>query len=118
MVGALLVLPSVLGLALSLVRSTLGVPDLYEVMFSSPLFRIAASASLFLGAPLAVFLNLLAISHLSVTRSPGSVATVVTFKLTLWHVVVLAVAFAVTTLFYGHLVADGLACWRGVQSAC
>ncbi len=116
--GALLVLPGALALLFGLLKYPFGFAYLYDVAFASSTFILLATASLFLGTPLALLLNFLVILHLSFARQPAGLSTSVTLEPTLWHLLVLGVAFLVAAAFFGHLVADGLACLGGVKSAC
>lgn len=118
MIGVLLVLPGALALLIGLSRYPLGLPNLYDVAFASSAFVLLATASLFLGTPLALLLNILAILRLSFTRQPDGISTSVALEPTLVHLLVLGIAFLVAAAFFGHLVADGLACFYGGKSAC
>jgi hypothetical protein len=117
-IGALLVLPGALALLFGMLKYPFGFAYLYDTAFASSVFVNLATASLFLGTPLALLLNILAVLHLSLTRQSDGIATSVTLEPTLVHLVVLGVAFLVASAFFGHLVADGFACFRGVRSAC
>jgi hypothetical protein len=117
-IGALLVLPGALALLFGMLKYPFGLAYLYDAAFSSSFFVTLATASLFLGTPLALLLNILAILRLSLIRQPDGISTSVTLEPTLWHLLVLGVAFLVAAAFFGHLVADGFACFRGVKSAC
>ncbi len=117
-VGILLVLPSVLALGFGALKYNLGLPYLYDAAFASSVFVTLATASLFLGTPLALLLNLLAITRLRSTRQPSSISTSMTLKPTLGHLLILGVALLMAAAFFGHLIADGLACFYGRKSAC
>ncbi len=117
-VGALLVLPGVLAVAFGVLKYNLGFPNLYDPAFASSAFVFLAKVSLFLGTPLALLLNVLTVLHLRWNRQPDGISTSVTLEPTLMQLLVLVVAFLVTAVFFGHLVVDGFACFRGVKSAC
>jgi hypothetical protein len=117
-VGALLVMPGALALMIGLSRYPLGLPYLYDAAFASSAFVLLASASLFLGTPLALLLNILAILRVSLTQQPDGISTSVSLEPTLVHLLVMGVALLVAAVFFGHLVADGLACFYGIKSAC
>ncbi len=118
MIGVLLVLPGLLALLFGWLKYNLGLPTMYDTAFSSAIFVTLATASLFLGTPLALVLNLFPILRLSFTRQPDGVTTAVTVEPTLWQVLILGVAFLIAAAFFGHLVADAFACFRGLKSAC
>lgn len=117
-IGAILVLPAALALGFGALKFNLGWPYWYDAAFSSSVFVVLASASLFLGTPLALLLNFLAILRMSLVRRDGRITTSVTLEPTLWHLVILGFAFNLSALFFGHLFVDALACFRGVKSAC
>ena len=56
--GALLVLPGALAMLMGGISQALGIPLLHDAAFSSSIFVALATASLFVGAPLALLLNL------------------------------------------------------------
>ena len=102
-IGTLLVLPGALGLVLALLKSNLGMPNLYNAAFSSAAFVVLAKVSLFLGTPLALLSNLLAIIHVRVARQHSGISTSVTLEPTLAHLPVLAIALLVLAFFFGLL---------------
>jgi len=63
-------------------------------------------------------LNLIPILHLTFRHQSDKVAASVTVEPTVWQLLILGVAFLIAALFFGHLVADGVACFHGVKSAC
>lgn len=117
-IGVLLVLPSVLALGFGALEYNLGLAYPYDAAFASSAFVFLATGSLFLGTPLALFLNVVAITRLHLIRQPGGISTSLTLKPTLGHLLVLGIAFLIAAAFFGHLVADGVACFYGVKSAC
>ncbi len=118
MVGALLVLPGALALVIGLSRYPLGLPYLYDAAFSSTAFITLATASLFMGTPLALLLNILAVIRLSLIRQPSGLTTSLTLEATILNLTVLGIAVMVVGVWFGHLAADGLACFYGVKSDC
>ncbi len=102
-VGAILVLPGALALLFGVLKYPLGLAYFYDAAFSSSVFVTFATASLFLGTPLALLLNILAILRLSLTRQSDGIFTSVTLEPTLWHLLVLGVACLVAVAFFGHL---------------
>jgi hypothetical protein len=117
-VGMILVLPSVLALGLGALKDSLGLAYPYDAAFASSRFVLLATGALFLGTPLALLLNMLAITRWHLMRQPSGLSTALTLKPTLGHLVVLGMAFLVAAAFFGHFVADGVACFYGVKSAC
>jgi hypothetical protein len=117
-VGALLVAPAAIALLAAVLGAQLGFPSISDAIGQNPGLALIVKASLFVGAPLAVVLCLLPIMHWSLSRAEGKIATSLVFKPTFVHLVIGGIALLVVTVFFGHLVADEFACWRGITSAC
>jgi hypothetical protein len=117
-VGALLVAPAMITLLAGFLRAQLGFPSLFDAISLNSALSLIVAASLFLGAPIAVILSLLPIMHWSLSRAEGKIATSLVFKPTFAHLVIGGAALLVAAVFFGHLVADEFACWRGITSAC
>jgi hypothetical protein len=71
-----------------------------------------------LGVLLALAIVLAARLKLAVSRSPWSWQLALTLRLTAIEAGVVGISGALLVLFTGHLLADALACARGVQTAC
>ena len=117
-VGALLVLPAFLALAAGFLRAQLGVPGVFDAVSRTPALSLVVLLSLFAGAPLAVLINLLPIVKLGLKRDDDEIAATLALTPNLVELGLLVIALAVAGVFFGHLVADQVACWRGIASAC
>ncbi len=118
-VSVLLVAPLAIALVAGASHEATGLTLLPAGLPNTVVSSLALALSAFLGPPLAVLMNLVAMSHVSLSRSrheriSGEIA--MTFGVLQGIVVVLAVLLAVA--FYGHLLADAFACANGVRSAC
>jgi hypothetical protein len=71
-----------------------------------------------LGVLLALATVLAVRLKLAFARSPGSWRLALTLRLTAIEALVLGIGGALLVLFVGHLLADALACARGVHTAC
>jgi hypothetical protein len=117
-VSAVLVAPAAFGLIAGVLRAQAGVAAPFDLISGTPALSAIIAASLFVGAPLAVLMNLLPILRFSLQRQDGKLSTTVALKPNLLQLAVLVVAVGVAGVFFGHLVADELACLRGIKSAC
>jgi hypothetical protein len=116
--GALLVAPAMITLIAGVLRAQLGLPSLFDAISQNPALSLIVAVSLFLGAPVAVILSVLPIMHWSLSRAEGKIGTSLVFKPTFAHLVIGGIALLVVAVFFGHLIADEFACWRGITSAC
>jgi hypothetical protein len=82
----------------------------------APWVTVLAAATL--GALLALGILLAARLRLAASHSDGSWRLAVTLRLTTVETLALGIAAGLIALFVVHLLADGFACARGVQSAC
>ncbi len=114
--GIVLVLPGALVLAGSILEQFLRIAWLYDIAMAMP--AIIPALSLFVGAPLALLLNILPIVPLALVRQDGKISAGLTVTPNLVQLLLIVVALGVAGVFFGHLVADGLACFRGIKSAC
>lgn len=117
-VGALLVTPAAIAMCAAVLRAQLGLPSAFDAISLNPTLSLIVTASLFLGAPLAVILCFLPMMQWHLSRGEGKVVTGLVFKPTLVHLVIGGVALLVVAVFFGHLIIDEFACWRGITSAC
>lgn len=116
--GALLIAPASITLLAGVLRAQLGIPSLFDTISRNPALSLIVAGSLFLGAPIAALLSILPIMHWSLTHADGKIATALVFKPTLVHLIIGGFALLVAGVFFGHLIADEFACWRGIASAC
>ncbi len=118
LVSALLVAPALVTLVAGILRAQLGLPSLFDIISQNPALSLIVTVSLFLGAPIAVILNVVPIMRWSLSRADGKIATKLVLKPTLLHLVIGGIALLVVAMFFGHLLADEFACMRGITSAC
>jgi hypothetical protein len=71
-----------------------------------------------LGPALALALDALWMARLRVARPAGGIAADLTVRLGVVSALALALVLFVAAAFYGHLVADAIACSSGTRSAC
>ncbi|MBI3740397.1 MAG: hypothetical protein HY257_01405 [Chloroflexi bacterium] len=109
-------MPAVIGTIGGILKQFFGLPFLFDavVSWNEPI----AKASLFIGAPLALVANLLAVTRIGFQRAEGKISTFLALEASPLVLFVLGMAFIVVALFWGHLFADGLACIRVVRAAC
>jgi hypothetical protein len=117
-ISALLVAPALVTLVAGVLRAQLGLPYLFDALSHNPALSLIVAASLFLGAPIAVILNVLPIMRWRLSRVDGKIATSLVLKPTLVHLLIGGLALLVVAVFFGHLIADEFACLRGITSAC
>ena len=117
-VGAVLAAPAALALFAGVLRAQLGFPSVFDAISHNPLLSLIVAASLFLGAPIAVLLSVLPIMHWSHSRAGGKIATSLVFQPTFVHLAIAGIALFVVAVFFGHLLADEVACIRGITTAC
>ncbi len=118
LVSALLVAPALVTLVAGILRAQLGLPSLFDTISLNAALSLIVKASLFLGAPAAVILNVVPIMRWSLSRTDGKIATTLVLKPTLLHLLIGGTALLVVAVFFGHLIADEFACMRGITSAC
>jgi hypothetical protein len=116
LIGILATLPAALGLAAGFTKQFLGIPAIYDSvqLWNETLMK----GSLFVGAPLALVLGVLAIARVGLSRAQDTIKTFVAVEMNPLLLVSLALALGVVALFYGHLLVDGWACLRGITKAC
>lgn len=117
-VGALLVAPAAAAMCAAVLGAQLGFPSAFDAISLNPALSLVVTASLFLGAPIALILSVLPMMHWSLSRADGKIVTSLVFKPTFVHLVIGGVALLVVAVFFGHLIIDEFACWRGITSAC
>ncbi len=116
--SAALVLPAFVALAAGFLRAQLGYPALFDLVSSTPSLSLLVVLSIFIGAPAAVLLILLPIVEFGLTRRSDGFSAKLALRPDPVQLVILLTAIAVVGVFFGHLIADQFACWRGVKSAC
>ena len=116
--GALLVAPAMITLFAGVLRAQSGFASLFDAISQNPGLSLIVAASLFLGAPIAVILSVVPMMHWRLGRTEGKIVTSLVFKPTFVHLVIGGVALLIVAVFFGHLIADEFACWRGITSAC
>lgn len=117
LIGLLVTLPAALGLAAGFLKQFLGFSLFYDVVTSWDYHAVTWS-SLFIGAPLALILGVVAVTRVGFTRAQDRIKTFLTVQASPLVLFTIAVALVVVALFWGHLVADAWACMRGITSAC
>jgi hypothetical protein len=117
-VTLLLVMPILLVIGSQAVGAITGWYSLDRAMNSpgAPWVTVLAAATL--SALLALAVLLAARLRLAASHADGSWRLAVTLRLTTVETLALAIAAGLIALFVVHLLADGLACARGVKSAC
>ena len=117
-VTLLLVMPILLLIGCQAVGSITGWYSLDHAMNSpgAPWVTVLAAATL--SALVALGILLAARLRLAASHIDGSWRLAVTLRLTSVETLALAIAAGLLALFVVHLLADGFACARGVQSAC
>lgn len=117
-VTLLLVMPILLVIGSQALGAITGWYSLDRAMNSpgAPWVTVLAAATL--SALLALVVLLAARLRLAGSHCDGSWRLAVTLRLTPLETAALAIAAGLIALFVVHLVADGLACARGVKSAC
>jgi hypothetical protein len=116
LLGLLLTLPAALGLAAGFLKQFFGIASFYDSVTSWN--HTMMWSSLFIGAPLALILGVLAVTRVGFTRAQDRIKTFLSVQANPLLLLSIAVALVVVALFWGHLLADELACLRGVRSAC
>jgi hypothetical protein len=117
-VTLLLVMPILLLIGCQAVGSITGWYSLDHAMNSpgAPWVTVLAAATL--SALVALGILLAARLRLAASHADGSWRLAVTLRLTTVETVALVITAGLIALFVVHLLADGVACARGVQSAC
>ena len=95
-----------------------GPQNVVAALEGSGVGTVALRVLVLLGPALAVGLNIVWMTRLHVARSAGRISADATFRLGVGRVLVLALVLFLAAAFYGHLVADAIACANGVGSAC
>ncbi len=116
LLGLLVTLPAALGLAAGFVKQVLGIATFYDSM--SMWNQTLMKGSLFIGAPLALIAGVLAVTRVGFARAQDKLKTSLAVQVNPIVLLSIAVALAVVAIFYGHLLADGWACLRGIAKAC
>jgi len=116
LIGLLVTLPAALGLAAGALKQFFGIASFYDSMATWNMTLM--KGSLFIGAPLALILGVIAITRVGFTRAQDRIKTFLAVQTNPFILLAIAIAFAVVALFWGHLIADGWACTRGITSAC
>ncbi len=116
LIGLLVTLPAALGLAAGFLKQFFGIPAFYDSMQTWGMTLM--KASLFIGAPLALIAGVLAVARVGVARAQDHINAFLSVRVNPIVLFSIAIALAVVAIFYGHLVADGWACMRGISSAC
>lgn len=80
--------------------------------------RAQAGALVWLGPALAVGLNLMWMTRLRVALPAGGISADITLRLGVGRGLVLALVLFLAAAFFGHLVADAIACSNSVGPAC
>jgi len=120
-VSLALVAPLIVAIAAGILERSYGVDGPQNVMVAlegSGMGAAALRVWVLLGPALAVGLNALWMTQLHVVRPGGGMAADLTLRLGVISVPVLALVLFLAVAFYGHLVADAVACSSGVRSAC
>ncbi len=114
-----LTLPFTVALTLNIIAATThvfaieAVPGWLFGAGSPGLGRIAS-----LGPPLALLLLAGSRLRLHVLREERGFVARLTAHLSRWEIAAAVLALCISALFFGHLVADGIACANGVSRAC
>lgn len=121
--AAVLVLPSALFVAASILKYGLHISFLYDALgpFADPEEGIAdavVTTFVLLGPVAAALLALWPIVRLRVGRSSGTVEASVSLRLAWANVLVVAVALGLLVVLFGHIAAEDAACWLGNVRAC
>jgi hypothetical protein len=117
-VGLVLIAPFAILIAAPLVHQLLGLDALYQWIATSPIAILAATASLFIGLPVAIALNAWSVTRLGLRRGAGNLEAVLALELAPLQLGVVLIALCLGALFVGHLAADSYACINGVHPAC
>ena len=120
-VSLALVAPLIVAIAAGILQRSFGVNGLQNVLNALERGRVPAAALriwVLLGPALALALNALWMARLRVARPPGGMAADLTLRLGVLSVLVLALVLFLAAAFYGHLVADAIACSNSMRSAC
>jgi hypothetical protein len=117
-VTLLLVMPILLVIGSQAVGAITGWYSLDRAMTSPGVPWVTALAAATLSALLALVVLLAARLRLAGSHTDGSWRLAVTLRLTTVETLALGIAAGLIALFVVHLLADGLACARGVTSAC
>ncbi len=116
LIGLLLTLPAALGIAGGFLKQFFGISSFYDSVTTWN--HTLMTGSLFIGAPLALILGVLAVTRVGFTRAQDRIKTFLAVQASPLVLFTIAVALVVVALFWGHLVADAWACMRGITSAC
>jgi hypothetical protein len=120
-VSILLFGPLIFALAAASLLSAFGVNGPHNVLAAMEEGGVRTAvlhALVWLGPALAVALNILWMTQVRVARPAGGISADITLRLGVVRGLVLAVVLFLAVAFYGHLVADAIACSNGVGSAC
>jgi hypothetical protein len=115
--GLVLVAPFV-ALVVTALLHAIGLNAPYSWVSTSPVTILAASASLFIGLPVAFAINIWPITRLGMSRRAGGLEGLLALEVAPLQLAVVFVALLVGGLFAAHLAADSYACFNGVRSAC
>lgn len=115
-IGILLTFPAALVISSGVLKQFFGAPALFDAVAAWN--HTLVVGSLFVGAPLALIANLLAVTRVGFQRAEGKINTFLTLEASPVQLLIIAIALGVVALWWGHLLADELACLRGVHSAC
>ena len=121
--AALLVLPSALFAAASILKYWLHVPFLYDALgpFADPrggLPDTMVTTVVLFGPMVAAIVALWPIVRLRVGRSTGTIEASMSVRLAWANVLVATVAVGLLVLLFGYLAAENAACWWGRVRAC
>jgi hypothetical protein len=119
-VSLLLVGPLILALAATGLHAfgVTGPQDILRAVEGGGFGTVALHGLVWLGPALAVVLNIVWMTRLQVARPAGRISADITLRLGVVRILVLILVLVMAAAFYGHLVADAIACSRGVGSAC
>jgi hypothetical protein len=120
-VSLLLLAPLIAAIAAGILQRAFGFDGPQNVLTSFEGGGVRTAALhiwVFLGPALALVLNALWMTRLRVARPAGGIAADLTVRLGVVSAVVLAAVLFLAAAFYGHLVADAIACSNGIRSAC
>jgi hypothetical protein len=121
--AAIVMAPSALFVAASLLKYSLGVPWLYARLgwFADPRasWEDAIVTSLVLAGPiLAAVLALWPVIRLRVAHGRGTLEAGVSLRLAWWNLAVGVAAIGLMAVLFGHLVTDAIACSAGATHTC
>jgi hypothetical protein len=122
-VGSILVFPSALFIAASILKFSFGLPWLYEGLgsFADPKSSLAdavVTTVVLLGPVAAAAVALWPVVRLRLARGDGSLEAAVSLRLAWWNLAVGVVSLGLMALLFGHLVADAMACSAGATRTC